>query len=935
MPEVFLTLGAAIAKSGLKMWLGDNTFAADSSASLVDILRAKISDDLELRQAKRFFEDLEVPIANRLRALSKSEFRSIPDNEWNAAVLAAGDSFDNAHLTSQSLFTRDLNQLSLERKIRADSPGATRDLSADGVALYDRMISEGCAHVIEIADKLPHFQVGAFGELLRRDRQILTLLNNVLDRIPETVKGESEEARFSTAYLRYLAARLDKLELLGLDFESPWYPLSIGYVSLPADQGDLDEKGTDLDDITRKGIEERLGASKRTVVFGRAGSGKTTVLQWIAVRAARSDFDGSLRALNGYIPFFIRLREYVGKTLPQPEEFVMGAAPMLAPEMPDGWSRSQLRSGRALVLIDGADELPSNERGRVGAWLQDLTELFPQARYVVTARPEAVSVHWLDELGFTRTLLQAMPPSLVAAFIRHWHNALSQRLTDSDERAQLANFQNSLLTAIDNDRYLRDIADTPLLAGLLCALNLHVRSQLPRRRGEIYARALSMFDQRDRARGIATDEIVLDLSAKIHLLADLAFWMVRNGESELSEETAIKQLGRSLSSLPSISNRADVVFRILLERSGLLREPAAGRVDFVHRTFQEYLAATAAVDADAIGELVRNADDDQWREMVIMSAGLANQPQTAQLVEGLLKRTRPAVKSARRRLLAISCLQEVRSLEPELAQAVDKIIPGLLPPRSMEQAEQLSGIGESLIPLLAQHWTRDVNKGIYTVRAASLVGGLQALDLIARVVSQCSLGSRVSRVTDEAVRAWQYFDIDDYAFRILPLLKVTSLVISDVPKVVHTLSNATSVRHFMFNSFDGSVDLQSLAGNPRLQLLSFTKVDGKQLLGLSVCENIKELRLLSYRSGDLSDLQLPSELESLTIGGPDLASLVGIEQASCLVDITIDKSPKLKNVDILSEIPSLKTVKIIQGSQIDISALQAICEMEVYSIDDD
>ena len=31
-----------------------------------------------------------------------------------------------------------------------------------------------------------------------------------------------------------------------------------------------------------------------------------------------------------------------------------------------------------------------------------------------------------------------------------------------------------------------------------------------------------------------------------------------------------------------------------MERSGLLREPAAGRVDFVHRTFQEYLAAKAA-----------------------------------------------------------------------------------------------------------------------------------------------------------------------------------------------------------------------------------------------------------------------------------------------------------------------------------------------------
>ena len=369
--------------------------------------------------------------------------------------------------------------------------------------------------------------------------------------------------------------------MFGLDFESPWYPLSTAYVSLRTDElGEPDERDIESHEAAGKSIEERLATSPRTVIFGRAGSGKTTVLQWIAVRAARSDFEGALTQLNGYIPFFVRLREYVGKALPTPEEFIMGVAPMLSPETPQGWVRSQLGSGRALVLVDGVDELPAAERDRVAVWLQDLTDLFPDVRYVITARPAAVSANWLDELGFTRTALEAMPPSLVVAFIRHWHDAARHRLTDSDERTQLARYESSLLTAVGSDRYLRDLADTPLLAGLLCALNRYVRSHLPRRRGEIYARALSMFDQRDRARGIVTGDIVLDLAAKTHLLADLAFWMVRNGESEISEATAVGQLGRSLSSLPGIPNQPDLVFRTLLERSGLLREPAAKRVDF-------------------------------------------------------------------------------------------------------------------------------------------------------------------------------------------------------------------------------------------------------------------------------------------------------------------------------------------------------------------
>ena len=222
MPDVFLAIGAAIVKSGLKIWLGDDIVIRDMSSSIVDVLRAKIAGELEQRKAQRFFEDLEVPVAERLRALRQVEFRSMPENEWTASVLAARDSFDRAQLTAQDLFTRDLDPLFLERYVRADSHLATRDLSADGSAFYDRLISEGCAYVIEIADKLPHFNAGAFAELLHRDRQLLEMITKVLDRIPQKAQGEPVETRFATAYVRHLATKLDRLELFGLDFEAYW-----------------------------------------------------------------------------------------------------------------------------------------------------------------------------------------------------------------------------------------------------------------------------------------------------------------------------------------------------------------------------------------------------------------------------------------------------------------------------------------------------------------------------------------------------------------------------------------------------------------------------------------------------------------------------------------------------------------------------------------
>jgi hypothetical protein len=127
--------------------------------------------------------------------------------------------------------------------------------------------------------------------------------------------------------------------------------------------------------------------------------------------------------------------------------------------------------------------------------------------------------------------LEAMPPAIVQAFVRSWHEATRQQLTDADERQRLESYERSLLADIAKDRYPRDLADTPLLAGLLCALNRYLRSNLPHRRTEIYDRALTMFDQRDQARNILPGGVRLDLAAKTYLLADLALWMIRNTAS--------------------------------------------------------------------------------------------------------------------------------------------------------------------------------------------------------------------------------------------------------------------------------------------------------------------------------------------------------------------------------------------------------------------
>ena len=60
-------------------------------------------------------------------------------------------------------------------------------------------------------------------------------------------------------------------------------------------------------------------------------------------------------------------------------------------------------------------------------------------------------------------------------------------------------------------------------------------------------------------------------------------------------------------------------------RSGLLREPAEGHADFVHRTFQEHLAAKALICLESspdfwkVGEELFAAQDRLTPELVLQS----------------------------------------------------------------------------------------------------------------------------------------------------------------------------------------------------------------------------------------------------------------------------------------------------------------------------
>ncbi|KOG90734.1 hypothetical protein ADK38_07065, partial [Streptomyces varsoviensis] len=56
--------------------------------------------------------------------------------------------------------------------------------------------------------------------------------------------------------------------------------------------------------------EQALAGCDRMLLRGPAGSGKSTLMQWLATNAARRGFGQTLTDWNGYVPFMLRLRSF-------------------------------------------------------------------------------------------------------------------------------------------------------------------------------------------------------------------------------------------------------------------------------------------------------------------------------------------------------------------------------------------------------------------------------------------------------------------------------------------------------------------------------------------------------------------------------------------------------------------------------------------------
>ncbi|MER7910217.1 NACHT domain-containing protein [Streptomyces sp. NPDC096068] len=679
-----------------------------------------------------------------------------------ANLLALGD-LDMDDVQAVRLGHRDL-----ARRLRAAAP-APDGLSTDSALYLETMTEWACLHILEFFTRRSTFIARSLVEQTRAQAELLARVDAVLTRVPAP---ESEDAAFERCYLAHLAKKHGRLTIYGVDLHhSPdEWPLDMAYLSLEATGGEgaHESSGRQREQASVR-ADLALARHEKVLLRGLAGSGKTTLVQWLTVSAAATeDRPEGMAYLRGRVPFVLPLRALTrhGERLPSPDRFLSAAGCPLTP--PDGWTDRVLAAGRGLVLVDGIDEIPEAERGRARDWLRDLLGAYEGNRWLVTSRPTAVRDDWLAPDGFAELTLAPMARAEVATFVRRWHRAAGP---------EAAVYERPLLDSLRTAEHVAQLATNPLMCGLICALHRDRRGFLPRGRKALYEAALSMLlSRRDRERDMgAPTGLVLDEAPQIQLIQRLAYWLTLNGRTQMDRDRASSIVTGAVPAVMEASAYPpDRVFTHLLHRSGLLREPTADTVEFVHRTFQDYLAAKALVDHWDIGVLVHHAADDQWEDVIRMAVGHARPRECAEILGELLKAA-DATEDRRVRLrltlLAATALDHATELSPDLREEVLRRTGEVIPPRTPEEARQLAEVGPLVLGLLGAPEKLTDEEAVYSVTTASHVTTDAALLYLARFVRHPSL-----EVRSQLIWSWFRFDPRSYADEIVTHLDPEGLI---------------------------------------------------------------------------------------------------------------------------------------------------------------
>jgi len=417
--------------------------------------------------------------------------------------------------------------------------------------------------------------------------------------------------------------------------------VDVSVLDVPQNQNQIDV--SKFSDLSLEGLNDHLNWSQsqkrvpalklvstysNLVILGRPGSGKTTFLRYIAMQSSQ----GKLRLEQ--IPIFIHLRNFWERAS-EVENLSLSSyihQELCNSGISEQQAESLLRYGKALILLDGLDEVQAKDSNTLQKQIRQLSEEYYNNQVIITCRSAAQQYQFE---GFTDTEIADFDQAQIEAFVHKWfisvgRNSLKKGL------AKAAQFIEKL--QLLENRQIRELATTPLLLHLACSM-FQSKADFPAKRSAFYKQGLdTLLFHLDEARGIERDSPYSSLSLieKIKLLSHVAANSFEKGGYFLEKRTLQENIANYLRTLPTASSdlealqlESEMALRTIEAQHGLLVKRGQDIYSFSHTAFQAHLTARNIISSSNpetldknLAQLAAHVNEPRWHQVLVCTAGL-------------------------------------------------------------------------------------------------------------------------------------------------------------------------------------------------------------------------------------------------------------------------------------------------------------------------
>ncbi|QSV66953.1 MAG: NACHT domain-containing protein [Aphanizomenon flos-aquae DEX188] len=349
------------------------------------------------------------------------------------------------------------------------------------------------------------------------------------------------------------------------------------------------------------------------MVLGGPGAGKSTFLRKMGLEALKVKKGGFKHSC---IPVFIELKRFTSSEI-NIEKFIIEEFRICNFPDPEKFTAKALEKGKLLILLDGLDEVPSQNLNETINQIQNFVDKYDQNRFIASCRTAAYRGNFRR---FSDLAMADFDDEQIQQFINNWFQK------EEDKQAKTGDKCWELLQKPENQA-AKELAHTPLLLTFLCLV--YDRSQnFPNNRSVLYKNALRiLLEEWAAEKRILRDEIYQGLHTELEevLLSKIAYTGFASNRLFFSQSEIVDQIKTFLAgnlNAPQHLNGEAVLNAIAIQQ-GILVERARDVFSFSHLTLQEYLTAQYIYDNRLVEKLVtEHLPDQRWKEVFLLVAGV-------------------------------------------------------------------------------------------------------------------------------------------------------------------------------------------------------------------------------------------------------------------------------------------------------------------------